>query len=103
MWPPSLSLAMRVSTSGRIDPAFLVGGSSTETISILGEVSIPRSFDVTFLMGFFLAFMIFGRVAYRGSFNRKSALKTAGVFILMTSSPPSISRVIFNCPWSGSI
>jgi len=39
------------------------GGSTTETISIRGVVSTPRSFGVTFFNGFFLAFIILGKVA----------------------------------------
>lgn len=35
--------------------------------------------------------MIFGNVAYLGSFNLRSALITAGVFIRIDSRPPSTS------------
>ncbi|KAL2744560.1 hypothetical protein V1477_007102 [Vespula maculifrons] len=92
--PRSFSLAIKVSTSGTIAPACLTGGSSTEIISILADVSMPRSFELIFLIGFFFAFIIFGNVAYRGSLRRRSALRTAGVFNLRTSNPPSISRMI---------
>jgi hypothetical protein len=37
--------------------------------------------------------MIFGSVAYRGSFSRKSALITAGSLHLIVSNPPSTSLV----------
>ncbi|KAL2728624.1 hypothetical protein V1478_006256 [Vespula squamosa] len=65
--PRSFNLAIKVSTSGTIAPACLTGGSSTETISILADVSMPRSFGLIFLIGFFFAFIIFGNVAYRAS------------------------------------
>lgn len=55
--------------------------------------------------------MILGRVAYLGVFSRRSAVRTAGVLILIVSSPPSISRTTLipsfssdtseaNVPWS---
>lgn len=91
--PLSFNFAINVSTFGTIVPACLTGGSSTDKISILAVVSTPRSFAVIFLIGFFLAFIIFGNVAYRGSLSRRSALKTVGIFILTTSKPPSTSRV----------
>lgn len=40
--------------------------------------------------------MILGRVAYRGSFNLKSAVTIAGSPVSIVSSPPSISLVTFN-------
>lgn len=43
--------------------------------------------------------MIFGSVAYLGSFNRKSAVSTAGTFTFTVSSPPSISLVTVKSPF----
>ena len=43
--------------------------------------------------------MIFGSVAYLGSFNRKSAVSTAGTFTFTVSSPPSISLVTDKSPF----
>jgi len=37
--------------------------------------------------------MIFGNVAYRGSFRRRSVVITAGSLTRTVSKPPSISRV----------
>lgn len=45
-----------------------------------------------FMPSSFLHTMILGRVAYRGVLSRRSAVTTAGVLILIVSSPPSISR-----------
>jgi hypothetical protein len=44
-------------------------------------------------MGFFFAFMMFGREAKRGSLRRRSVVNTAGIFRETVSRPPSISRV----------
>ena len=41
-------------------------------------------------MGFFLAFMMLGSVAYRGWFNRRSVVTTAGSRSAVVSRPPSI-------------
>ena len=40
--------------------------------------------------------IIFGSVAYLGSFSLKSAVTTAGNDILIVSNPPSISLVTYN-------
>lgn len=42
--------------------------------------------------------IIFGKVAYLGSFNRKSAVKTAGNLTLIVSKPPSISLTTVKSP-----
>jgi len=42
--------------------------------------------------------MMLGSVAYRGSFNRRSVVTTAGSFTLIVSKPPSTSRVTSNVP-----
>lgn len=42
--------------------------------------------------------MIFGRVAYLGVLSRRSAVSTAGVLILIVSSPPSISLTTLTLP-----
>ena len=42
---------------------------------------------------FFFAFIMFGKEAYRGSFNLKSVVTIAGKLILMVCKPPSISLV----------
>ena len=52
-----------------------------------------RSSILISLIGFFLAFIMFGRLAYLGSFNRKSVLITAGNEISIFSIPPSTSRL----------
>lgn len=44
--------------------------------------------------------MIFGKVAYLGSFNLRSAVTTAGSLTLIVSKPPSISLVIVRLPLS---
>ena len=44
-------------------------------------------------IGFFFAFIMFGREAYLGSFNLKSQVTIAGTFISIVSSPSSISLV----------
>lgn len=46
---------------------------------------------------------MFGKVAYRGSFNRRSALITVGILHSTTSRPPSISLVTLSLSPSFSI
>ena len=62
-------------------PAFLLGGSSTFICSILGLVSIPKSDALICSIGFFFAFIMFGKDAYLGSFNLRSHVTIAGTFI----------------------
>ncbi len=52
----------------------------------------PVDSAVIVSMGFFLAFMMLGSVAYRGSFSRRSAVSTAGSFTCSVWRPPSTSR-----------
>ena len=47
--------------------------------------------------------MILGSVAYRGSFNRRSAVTIAGSLTLTVSNPPSISLVTARFPLDFSI
>jgi hypothetical protein len=42
-----------------------------------------------------LAFIIFGRLAYLGSFNLKSVVIIAGIVTSIFSVPPSTSRLTF--------
>ena len=56
-------------------------------------MSTPRSDAVICSIGFFLAFIIFGKEAYLGSFNRKSQVTIAGTFTSIVSKPSSISLV----------
>jgi hypothetical protein len=51
----------------------------------------------------FLAFMMFGSEANRGSFSRKSAVTTAGKGAEMVSTPSSTSRVVVITPFSTEI
>jgi hypothetical protein len=53
-------------------------------------------------MGFFFAFIMFGRVAYLGSLRRRSVVTTAGVFIETVSTPPSTSLVMVAFPGASS-
>ena len=50
-------------------------------------MSTPKLAGSIFAIFFFLAFMILGRVAYLGSFNRRSAEITAGSDTEISSSP----------------
>mmetsp|Transcript_44370 Transcript_44370/g.116580 ORF Transcript_44370/g.116580 Transcript_44370/m.116580 type:complete len:223 (+) Transcript_44370:463-1131(+) len=84
-------------------PALRFGGSDTETILRCGAISTPRSAGDVLSIFFFFAFMMFGSVAYRGSFSRRSAVTTAGIFILIVSMPVSISRVTVSSPSAGVI
>ena len=74
-------------------PASRTAGSSTFNIDNRAVISTPSASAVNVSIGFFFAFIIFGREAYRGSFKRKSTVITAGIFTFIVSSPPSISRV----------
>lgn len=55
-----------------LPPPTRFGGSATLMVSSLGVRSIPSSVVVNFSTGFFLAFMILGNEAYRGSKERRS-------------------------------
>lgn len=60
---------MSSSTDPTFAPPSLFAGSLTLIVSNRGfaSSSSPRSLSEIFLKGFFLAFMIFGSEAYRGS------------------------------------
>mmetsp|Transcript_18327 Transcript_18327/g.54168 ORF Transcript_18327/g.54168 Transcript_18327/m.54168 type:complete len:218 (+) Transcript_18327:386-1039(+) len=79
-------------------PACRTGGSSTLTVVRCFLISTPRSAGVILSIFFFLAFMMLGSVAYRGSFSRKSAVTTAGRGMLSVSRPESTSRVTVALP-----
>mmetsp|Transcript_44061 Transcript_44061/g.89962 ORF Transcript_44061/g.89962 Transcript_44061/m.89962 type:complete len:224 (-) Transcript_44061:77-748(-) len=72
-------------------PAALTGGSSTDTTVLCGVKSTPVLSAVKLSRGFFLAFMMLGSVAYRGSFSRRSAVSTAGRDNFSSSLPASVS------------
>ncbi len=57
-----LSLATRVATSGTLMPALRLGGSLTLRVLMRGATSTPRSAGLSSSSGFFLAFMMLGRV-----------------------------------------
>jgi len=57
------SLATRVATSGTLMPAPRLGGSSTFKVARRGATSTPKAAGAMVSMGFFLAFMMLGRVA----------------------------------------
>ena len=57
------SLSTSSATVSTITPASRFGGSSTFRVSSLGATSTPRSSGVSSSMGFFFAFMMFGRDA----------------------------------------
>mmetsp|Transcript_12370 Transcript_12370/g.18548 ORF Transcript_12370/g.18548 Transcript_12370/m.18548 type:complete len:203 (-) Transcript_12370:41-649(-) len=61
-------------------------------------MSTPRSAAVRASIFFFFAFMMFGRVAYRGSFKRRSAVTTAGRGSSSFWIPVSISLVTLSPP-----
>jgi len=61
--PSSFSFAIMSFTSPTLSPPFLGGGSSTLTVSSLRRTSTPISSSVFLTMGFFLAFMILGKLA----------------------------------------
>ena len=77
-------------------PAFLFGGSSTFSCSILFVRSKPISLAINCSIGFFFAFIILGSEANLGSFNLKSQVTIAGKFISSVSKPSSISLTISN-------
>lgn len=54
--------------------------------------SALRTFALRVSIFFFLAFMMFGSVAYRGSFSRRSAVTTPGSLKLTVSRPPSTCK-----------
>mmetsp|Transcript_37800 Transcript_37800/g.95967 ORF Transcript_37800/g.95967 Transcript_37800/m.95967 type:complete len:256 (+) Transcript_37800:168-935(+) len=87
-----LSLSTSSSTLATITPALRLGGSSTLTVDTCSVSATPRSSGVVLSIFFFLAFMMLGSVAYRGSLRRRSAVTTQGSFIASVSRPPSISR-----------
>ena len=60
-------------------PASLDGGSSTDNNSVLQPKSIPRSAAGSTFNSFFLAFIIFGKDAYLGSFNLRSVGTIEGI------------------------
>jgi hypothetical protein len=56
------SLATRVATSGTLMPAERLAGSATFRVFRRGVTSTPRSSGLMVSSGFFLAYMMFGRV-----------------------------------------
>src|SRR5262249_4106366 len=86
------SLATSSATSATLPPPLRFGGSTTLSVAIRGWTSTPSAAGVVVSSGFFFAFMMFGSVAYRGSFRRKSVVTTAGNPVSTVSSPPSTSR-----------
>mmetsp|Transcript_22629 Transcript_22629/g.76017 ORF Transcript_22629/g.76017 Transcript_22629/m.76017 type:complete len:274 (-) Transcript_22629:58-879(-) len=86
------SLSTSSSTLPTLMPAWRLGGSATCNTSSLGSSPTPRSSGESFSIFFFLAFMMLGSVAYRGSLRRRSVVTTAGSFTPMVSRPPSTSR-----------
>mmetsp|Transcript_23691 Transcript_23691/g.54621 ORF Transcript_23691/g.54621 Transcript_23691/m.54621 type:complete len:241 (-) Transcript_23691:65-787(-) len=87
-----LSLSTRAVTSSTTIPAARVGGSFISTTSMRGERSTPSEAASMASIFFFLAFMMLGSLAYRGSFRRRSAVTTSGVPTWITSVPLSVSR-----------
>lgn len=86
------------STDETLTPAERFGGSvidRKETRELISLISSDNPSDeaVSVAMGLDLAFIMLGRVAYRGSFKRKSVVISAGKGQEMVSKPPSISRV----------
>ena len=67
--------------------AGLRGGGGSTTTPKRRRKSAPRSAGVTTSIGFFLAFMMFGSDAWRGSFRRRSVVTTAGRLIEICSPP----------------
>ena len=61
-------------------------------VLIIGEVRKVKVREVPTSILFFLAFMMLGSLAYRGSFRRRSAVTTSGVPTWITSVPLSVSR-----------
>src|SRR5690606_23525768 len=93
-----LSLSTSSATSATLIPALRSAGGSTLSNLVRGATSTPRSAGVVVSMGFFLAFMILGREAYRGSLSRRSVVTTAGSLRATVCRPPSISRVTLATP-----
>src|SRR4029077_11041691 len=93
-----LSLSTSSTTEPTLWPPCRFGGSSTLRTTRRGVTSTPRASGVVVTIGFFLARMMFGSEAYRGSLSRKSVVITAGNLIATVSSPPSTSRVTSACP-----
>mmetsp|Transcript_21045 Transcript_21045/g.37931 ORF Transcript_21045/g.37931 Transcript_21045/m.37931 type:complete len:241 (+) Transcript_21045:96-818(+) len=87
-----LSLSTRVVTSSTTMPAARTGGSFISSTSMRGERSTPSEAASMASIFFFLAFMMLGSFAYRGSLRRRSAVTTSGVPTLITSVPLSVSR-----------
>ena len=54
---------------------------------------MPKSVALNCSRGFFLAFIIFGKDAYLGSFNLKSQVTIAGTLTDIVSNPSSTSLV----------
>src|SRR6185312_12304820 len=88
-----LRRATRSAAPPTLIPALRPSGSATLTTVRRGAVSAPRSASGLISSGFFLAFMMLGREAKRGSLRRRSAVTTAGRSTAMVCRPPSISRV----------
>src|SRR6185503_18939171 len=77
----------------RILPPPRCGGGSIATTSALGAPGVtPRAASAFSGISFFFAFMIPGRLGYRGSFALLWTRPTTGSLALHTSCPPSISR-----------
>src|SRR5206468_2379243 len=80
-------------SSLKIFPPPRCGGSSIATTSIFGDDAVTPSAARSFSgISFFFAFMIPGRLGYRGSFALLCTSPTTGVGAVQTSCPPSISR-----------
>mmetsp|Transcript_54556 Transcript_54556/g.130713 ORF Transcript_54556/g.130713 Transcript_54556/m.130713 type:complete len:239 (-) Transcript_54556:87-803(-) len=93
-----LSLSTSSSTLLTMMPALRLGGSSTLTVVRCSVRVTPRSSGFTLSIFFFLAFMMLGSVAYRGSLRRRSAVTTQGSFMARVSRPPSTSRMTSTSP-----
>src|SRR3954447_15587075 len=87
------SFPTRSSTEVTLIPACLLEGSTVLIILRRSFVSTPSASGVVSWIGFFLAFMMLGSEAYRGSLRRRSVVTTAGIFRTSVWRPPSISRV----------
>src|SRR5262249_4888240 len=81
-------------------PDLRLAGSTTFSVFTRGATSTPSASGFSCSIGFFLAFMMLGSEAQRGSFNRRSVVIRAGVFSLTTTSPASTSRVTVKPPSS---
>lgn len=114
--PASLSFAMSSSTLStymiRVEPNVTnrmidymrtfppptrFGGSVTLRVSSLGVRSTSRSAGVNFCMGFFFAFMMFGRDAYRGSFNLQPRITHVSSLVRTSSPLGQTPEYIVNC------